>query len=290
MSYSFSSWLSSSLASPLYEKIPEGISPQALKRKLATNESNLKSLRLLRRIFLWIAVATLVATVLTAVAYRQRLLLFSNPWVSYLALSVGVLVSLAATVLAIRLAWLISLHYNALIQVRELYKSRLADEIGEGREPDERKLFKAHRQYREDSLTVMEEYRAIARKYKRWHDWFQTIAIIGSVVTSAIATASVYFPIFRWVTIGISLVVGVTTGVNGYYKFRERSFNLQQASDLIEREYHSVALRVGRYSSCESEAAAYRLFAQQVESIRDEQNKRQQQLEQPVETKKEEQV
>jgi hypothetical protein len=84
--------------------------------------------------------------------------------------------------------------------------------------------------------------------------------------------------------------VGVTTGVNGYYKFRERSFNLQQAADLIEREYHSVALRVGRYANCDTESEAYRIFAQQVESIRDEQNKRQQQLEQPVETKKEEQL
>lgn len=198
--------------------------------------------------------------------------------------------SAAAASILIRFIWKISIQRTYLTELREFYKSRLADQIDTENEHDDRKLLKLHRQYREDSITVMEEYRATARKYKRWHDWFQTTSIIGSVTTSAIATASVYFSTFRIITISVSLIVGVTTGVNGYYKFRERSFNLQQAADLIEREYNSVALRVGRYSSCDSEAAAYRLFAHQVESIRDEQNKRQQQLEQPVETKKEEQA
>lgn len=80
--------------------------------------------------------------------------------------------------------------------------------------------------------------------------------------------------------------VGLAAGFTGYFKYHERSFNLQQTADAIEREYEAVELRVGRYAG-KSDEEAYALFADVVERHRDEQNKRQQQLDQPVEVKRE---
>ncbi len=283
----FNQWIRRALSARGHEDVSDEISIEPLKRRIAKLEYELKTLRLGRIVFFWLStlLAAGVALLVFARAYYGFL---SVQWLFYSTLAALVLIFCAALFVALRLVWRVISQKGYIIELREFYKSRLADDIDTRAEASSQNLLKIHRQYREDSVMVMEEYRSIARKYKRWHDWFQTIAIIGSVTTSAIATASVYFSAFQTMTIAISLVVGVTTGINGYYKFRERSFNLQQASDLIEREYYSVALRVGRYSSCETEAQAYHLFAQQVESIRDEQNKRQQQLEQPVETKKEE--
>lgn len=285
---SFNQWIKRTLSARGHENLPEDkISPESLKRAITKLEYQLETLRLGRRIFGWIsALIVLAGSLLTFLHLYLDFL--SNTWLSYSVAGILSLLFLASTFVILRLTWrIVSLH-SSIIDLREFHKSRLVDDLDNRDEADDKKLLKLHRQYREDSITVMEEYRSIAKKYKRWHDWFQTISIIGSVTTSAIATASVYFAVFRIMTIAISLIVGIATGINGYYKFRERSFNLQQASDLIEREYHSVALRVGKYADCRTEAEAYHLFAQQVESIRDEQNKRQQQLEQPVETKKEE--
>jgi hypothetical protein len=53
---------------------------------------------------------------------------------------------------------------------------------------------------------------------------------------------------------------GLSAGFMGYFKYHERSFNLQQT--------------------------AYSLFADTVERMRDEENKRQQKLDQPVEVKR----
>lgn len=283
----FNQWIGRVLSAKGYENLPDEASPELLKRRLVKSEYELRILKTFRVALSWFTVLVGAGLLLLIYLHVNRNYL-SSRWIFYSVLAILVLLFCLVSFVALRAAWRVIGQKGYIIELREFYKSRLADDIDARRESHDRDLLKIHRQYREDSVMVMEEYRSSARKYKRWHDWFQTIAIVGSVTTSAIATASVYFSEFQVVTIVISLIVGITTGINGYYKFRERSFNLQQASDLIEREYHSVILRVGRYSSCKTEAEAYHLFAQQVESIRDEQNKRQQQLEQPVETKKEE--
>jgi hypothetical protein len=147
-------------------------------------------------------------------------------------------------------------------------------------------LLGEHKRYRDEVVEVIGGYRDEANWYRRWHNGFQTVIIIGSVTTSAITTASVSFEQVRWLAVGVSAVVGLAAGFTGYFKYRERSYNLQQTADAIEREYESVALRVGRYKVFGSEADAYREFADYVEHLRDEQSKRQQQLDQPTEAKK----
>ncbi|WP_418155279.1 DUF4231 domain-containing protein [Actinoalloteichus caeruleus] len=140
-------------------------------------------------------------------------------------------------------------------------------------------------QYREDLPDLITQYREEANKYRKTHNRFQSVIIIGSVTTSAITTASVSYEQVRWFAVAVSAIVGLAAGFTGYFKYRERSFNLQQTADAIEREYESVQLRVGKYRN-QNEEEAFSLFAATVESIRDEQNKRQQQLDQPVEVRR----
>ncbi|MET9663568.1 hypothetical protein [Streptomyces sp. NPDC006510] len=67
----------------------------------------------------------------------------------------------------------------------------------------------------------------------------------------------------------------------GYYKFRERSYFLQQTADAIEE---AVRLGIGPYSEYGPgrEDEALKLFTQRVEDHRNEQRRRQQQLDQPA--------
>lgn len=141
------------------------------------------------------------------------------------------------------------------------------------------------KEYRDEMPDVIADFREGANKYRSVHNRWQSVIIIGSVLTSAITTASVTFGYVRWVAVVVSFIVGLAAGFTGYFKYRERSFNLQWTSDAIEREYSSVELRVGKYAG-RPEAEAYALFASVVEQLRDEQAKRQQQLDQHVEIKR----
>ncbi|GAB2937842.1 DUF4231 domain-containing protein [Micromonospora sp. NPDC003197] len=145
----------------------------------------------------------------------------------------------------------------------------------------------AQKRYRDDVPDLISQFREDAGRTRGIHNRFQSVIIIGSVATSAIATASVAFSQARWLTVAASAAVGLSAGFTGYFKYHERSFNSQQTADAIEREYEAVELRVGKYAGLDEEAA-YALFADCVERLRDEQNKRQQQLDQPAEVKREE--
>ncbi|MBL6278789.1 DUF4231 domain-containing protein [Micromonospora fiedleri] len=145
----------------------------------------------------------------------------------------------------------------------------------------------AQKRYRDDVPDLISQFREDAGRSRRIHNRFQSVIIVGSVATSAIATASVAFSQARWLTVAASAAVGLSAGFTGYFKYHERSFNSQQTADAIEREYEAVELRVGKYLGLD-EKRAYALFADTVERLRDEQNKRQQQLDQPAEVKREE--
>ncbi|MGW3943646.1 hypothetical protein [Streptomyces phaeochromogenes] len=68
----------------------------------------------------------------------------------------------------------------------------------------------------------------------------------------------------------------------GYYKFRERSYFLQQTADAIEEEVNAGTLGIGPYSEFGDvgEVEALKFFTQRVEGHRNEQRRRQQQLDQ----------
>lgn len=181
-----------------------------------------------------------------------------------------------------------SIRYS-LVRIRKLNVAHRANRRDLEHTERDDDLLAEHKQYREELPEVIADYRTEANRYRRWHNAFQGVIIVGSVVTSAITTASVSYTQARWVAVAVSAVVGLSAGFTGYFKYRERSYNLQQTADAIEREYESVELRVRRYQGLD-EKKAYAEFANFVEILRDEQAKRQQQLDQPTEQKSEQKV
>jgi Protein of unknown function (DUF4231) len=139
--------------------------------------------------------------------------------------------------------------------------------------------------YHSDVLTTIDEYRNNARGYRRVHNRFQTVIIIGSLITTAISTAAVKYSSLEWAAVGVSFSVGVSAGMTGYFKFRERSMNLQQAADDLEQEYKAVELGIRPYRNLSSEEDRLVEFAERAEHIKDQQRKKEQQLEQPPETR-----
>jgi replication-associated recombination protein RarA len=67
----------------------------------------------------------------------------------------------------------------------------------------------------------------------------------------------------------------------GYFKYKERSFYLQQTADAIETEWEAVEVGVARYKDASDETARLALFVDEVHHLKSEQKKRQQSLEQP---------
>lgn len=138
------------------------------------------------------------------------------------------------------------------------------------------------RSYRGDVAFTIEQYRLESKGWRRIHNVFQSTIIAGSIITTSVTAAIGVLPWLKWVAAAISLIVGVSASFTGYYKFRERGLNLQQTADAIEAEYNAVNLGIRRYRGREA-PDALELFAEQVEAPKDEQRKREQQLEQPPE-------
>ncbi|WP_329398945.1 DUF4231 domain-containing protein [Streptomyces melanogenes] len=138
--------------------------------------------------------------------------------------------------------------------------------------------------YRETVPGAIEQYRTGGLRYRRVHNAFQSVIIIGSLATSTAASLAETPAPFKWITVGTSFAVGLAAGFTGYFKFRERSFYLQQTADSIEEEYDAVKLKVGRYKGSVDDAAALLEFTERIETLKNDQRKRQQQLDQPTET------
>ncbi|MEU2740103.1 DUF4231 domain-containing protein [Streptomyces sp. NPDC007095] len=145
---------------------------------------------------------------------------------------------------------------------------------------DRRKL------YREEVTTAVEQYQADSRKYRRIHNGLQTLIMIGSASTTTIAALDTGKELtWQSVTLTvISFAITVAAMFTGYYKFRERSYFLQQTADAIEEEANAVRLGIGHYSEYGPgrEDEALKKFTQRVEDHRNEQRRRQQQLDQPA--------
>ncbi|GHD52387.1 DUF4231 domain-containing protein [Streptomyces galbus] len=140
--------------------------------------------------------------------------------------------------------------------------------------------------YREEVTTAVEQYQADSRKYRRIHNGLQTLIMIGSASTTTIAALDTGKELtWQSVTLtAISFAITVAAMFTGYYKFRERSYFLQQTADAIEEEANAVRLGIGPYSDYGpgQEDEALKKFTQRVEEHRNEQRRRQQQLDQPA--------
>ncbi|MER7719007.1 DUF4231 domain-containing protein [Streptomyces flaveolus] len=134
--------------------------------------------------------------------------------------------------------------------------------------------------YRETIPQEIERLRRETRRYRRVHNFFQWSLFVASVTMSV--TAAIYDPPQpgKVILIGLGAFVSFTTAVTGYFKYRERAFNLQQTADAIEQHVTAFDLAIAPYNQADETINLERL-AENVETLRVEQRKREQQLEQP---------
>ncbi|MFF2546825.1 DUF4231 domain-containing protein [Kitasatospora sp. NPDC058063] len=140
--------------------------------------------------------------------------------------------------------------------------------------------------YREASLEIVDQYRKGANRNRRVHNFFQVIIITGSIVTSSLtAMNDGSSAALRFGAAFLSGFVGISAGVTGYFKFRERGYNLQSTADEIEKHYNASQFMLDEYAGSDpnndlSEGERLRMFARFVERLKEEQRKRELQLEQ----------
>ncbi|MFI7219140.1 DUF4231 domain-containing protein [Micromonospora maritima] len=138
------------------------------------------------------------------------------------------------------------------------------------------------RLYREASQDIVVQFRTRATRNLRAHNTVQAIIIIGSVTASTTTAVMAGEHPLSWISTGLTAFISITAGLAAYFKFRERGYNLQSTADEIEKHYNATQFRLNEYSKGgdEAEADRLRMFAENVERLRDEQRKRELQLEQ----------
>ena len=139
--------------------------------------------------------------------------------------------------------------------------------------------------YKEDAYADIEGFRAESNRYRRTHNILQGVLIIGSLAATGASGLASSLDFMRWVILGVTFIVGISSGFMGYFKYKERSFYLQQTADAIEQEWEAVEVGVGRYKHIEGEDKRLEEFVAEVHKLKAEQKKRQQNLEQPAEAR-----
>lgn len=138
--------------------------------------------------------------------------------------------------------------------------------------------------YRESSLDLINQYRTAASRNRRIHNFFQLIIISGSIVTSTLTAMNAGENLTLSIcTSALSALVGISAGVTGYFKFRERGYNQQSTADEIEKHYNASQFMFDDYDGRDNpltETERLRKFASSVERLKEEQRKRELQLEQ----------
>ncbi|WRZ95940.1 DUF4231 domain-containing protein [Streptomyces sp. NBC_01007] len=140
----------------------------------------------------------------------------------------------------------------------------------------------AFRSYRDGVPALRDTYRRGADRNRSRHNQFQITVIIGSIMTSVATTATAEQGVWSWIAVALSALVSISAGIISYFKFRERSINLQQTADAIDLEIQAFALSIRRYKNLSPQEAAA-CFAEEIERIKEEQRKKELQLEQPPE-------
>ncbi|MEU6351050.1 DUF4231 domain-containing protein [Streptomyces sp. NPDC047072] len=136
--------------------------------------------------------------------------------------------------------------------------------------------------YREEVPAVIEQYRSESRRYRRVHNSLQSLIMVGSTAVTTLAALEAKSWTWQTVaTVRLGFCVTIATAFTGYYKYRERSYFLQQTADAIEEEANALVLGIGAYLDQPADQAMG-LFTQRVETLRNEQRRRQQQLDQPA--------
>jgi hypothetical protein len=139
--------------------------------------------------------------------------------------------------------------------------------------------------YKDEAYADIHKLREESSGYRRVNNLLQAVLIIGSLGATGTAALTAEIPDIRWATLAISILVGGASGFMGYFKYKERSYYLQQTADAIESEWEAVEVGVGRYKKLQTEDERLAEFVEEVHRLKSEQKKRQQNLEQPPDSK-----
>lgn len=134
--------------------------------------------------------------------------------------------------------------------------------------------------YKESMPDLVEHFRIVANHNRRIYDLLQAFIIIGALSASTFAGAFGSLRWARWVTVALTLAVGVSSAIGSHFKLNERSTEMQKTADLIEVEFRAVEFSIGEYSDLTPDDALRR-FVEKVEQIRTENMTRKRQLDQP---------
>ncbi|MFG3666781.1 DUF4231 domain-containing protein [[Kitasatospora] papulosa] len=162
-------------------------------------------------------------------------------------------------------------------RLRRLLSEREDLAEASGQVQDESRAFN---RYRRKVPELRDSYWRSAGKYRSRHNRFQMVVIVGSILASVATTAAAEQGFWSWLAVALSASVSVSAGIISQFKFRERSMNLQQTADSIDLEVKAFTLGIRRYKGLPAERAAAE-FAEEIERIKEEQRKKELQLEQP---------
>ncbi|MCT9011118.1 DUF4231 domain-containing protein [Streptomyces rhizosphaerihabitans] len=253
----------------------------AIEQKIIEAESEVDQKlfqRRLTRLWLFGLIPLLSAGILAG----NLLIDFSRPGSGRGFLNAAIGIPLTLSVIGAPIYWFSN--REELLQSRMNLRKLIAEREFLHSKPDqpEQSLSNAFRRYHESVPSLRDDYRRGANKYRNRHNWFQISVIIGSILTSVATTASAEQGVWSWTAVALSAIVSISAGIISYFKFRERSMNLQQTADSIDLEMQAFDLGIRRYRNLNpEEAASY--FAEEVERIKEEQRKKELQLEQPPE-------
>ncbi len=134
--------------------------------------------------------------------------------------------------------------------------------------------------YKERIPAEIARLRTESRHYRRLHLFMQWVLFVTSAAISAVAAWYDPPQPGKGLLIGLGFTVTVITAASGYFKPRERAFNLQQTADSIEQHTTAIELGIFPYDATD-DRENLRQYATVVEGLRADQRMREQQLDQP---------
>ncbi len=141
--------------------------------------------------------------------------------------------------------------------------------------------------YRDELIQTIRQYQREANGYRRGHYTLQIFIILFSLLVTGLTSGLnnlIGTTNTPWIAPALSLSVSFLTAINALFRFRDRGYNLQQTADAIEYEITAANLHIFDYNDV-SDTEALRKLAERAERLKDEQRKRQQQLEQASDKK-----
>jgi Protein of unknown function (DUF4231) len=141
--------------------------------------------------------------------------------------------------------------------------------------------------YKDELLQAISEYQQKANRNRKAYFILQIIIIASSLLvgglTSGLNNVITFFG-NHWLAPALSFAISFLTAMVTLFRPRERSYNLQQTADAIQYEIACADRRIYAYKEMD-DRQTYTKLAEEVERLRNEQRKRQQQLEQSSEVK-----